>query len=96
MIPDTAIRNDAGDVAIKWVLNRPAQTIQIQGTDRYYVPRYAHNVAMLWIREQDAERVLGFKEKTCNCANGIFQNAFVLANQIDINLHKCGNRTCDD
>lgn len=95
MIPENAIRNDAGQVALKWVLNRPARTIKIDGTGRYYVPVYKYNVPMIWVEEQDVEKILAVKEKTCNCANGTYQNAFVLANEIDVNLHKCGNRHCD-
>lgn len=92
---EEALRNEAGQIAIKWVLNRPAKTIQIGGTDRYYVPRYEHNVAMYWVNEEDAPAILAKQEKHCNCANGIYKNAYVLANQIDVNLHTCGNRHCD-
>lgn len=95
MIPDTALRNDVGQVALKWILNRPAKTIQVQGTKRFYVPRYEQNVAMIWADEQDVEKILAIREKTCNCNNGTFQQAYSLANEIDINLHKCGNRHCD-
>lgn len=95
MIPETAIRNAAGQIAIKWILNRPAKTIQIQGTNKFYVPAYAHNVPMMWVDAQDAESILGIKEKSCNCNNGTYVNAYVLANPIDVNLHRCGNRHCD-
>ncbi len=94
-IPDNALRNDTGQIALKWVLNRPAKTIQLQGTKKFYVPKYEHNVAMIWVDEQDVEKILAVREKTCNCNNGTFQQAYGLANSIDINLHKCGNRHCD-
>ena len=94
-IPETALRNDAGQVAIKWILNRPARTIQVGSTKKYYVPVYKMQVAMIWADESDVEAILAVKEKTCNCNNGTYQSAFVLANQIDVNLHKCGNRHCD-
>lgn len=90
-----ALRNESGQVAIKWVLNRPAKMIQISETKEYYVPTYAHNVAMYWIPEQYVEKILAIQEKHCNCANGIYKHAYELANQIDVNLHKCGNRHCD-
>lgn len=92
---DNALRNDAGQVAIKWALNRPAKTIQMAGTKTYYAPTYAHNVAMYWVNEEDAPAILGVQEKHCNCQNGIYKNAYELANQIDVNLHKCGQRHCD-
>lgn len=94
-IPNGAITNEAGQVALKWILNRPARTIQMQGTERFYVFAYAHHVPMIWAEPQDVPALLGIREKTCNCNNGTYQNAVVLANQIDVNLHKCGNRTCD-
>lgn len=95
MIPEGAFTNGAGQVAVKWILNRPAKTVKIDGTDRYYAPTYQQNVAMYWIDEQDLNKILSIKEKTCNCNNGTYNFAFVLANQIDINLHKCGQRHCD-
>lgn len=95
MIPENAITNDAGQVALKWQLNRPAKPIQMQGTNRYYVFAYAHHVPMIWADPQDVAVILAIREKTCNCNNGTYQQAIVLANQIDVNLHKCGNRHCD-
>lgn len=92
---ENAIYNDAGQVAIKWALNRPAKMIQMAGTKTYYTATYAHNVAMYWVNEEDAPAILAKQEKHCNCQNGIYKNAYELANQIDVNLHKCGNRHCD-
>lgn len=94
-IPDDAIRNDAGQIAMKWILNRPARTLKIDGTDRFYVFVYKQNVPMIWVEPQDVERILAVREKTCNCNNGTYQQAVVYANLIDSNLHKCGDRNCD-
>lgn len=95
MIPEGAIKNEAGQVALKWILNRPARTLKIDGTNRFYVFAYAQNVPMIWAEPQDVERILAVQEKTCNCNNGTYRQAVVLANEIDVNLHKCGNRHCD-
>lgn len=94
MLPDGVITNEAGQVALKWNLNRPAQTLRIDGTDRYYVFTYAHHVAMIWADPADAEKILAIRMKTCNCNNGTYNFAVVPANQIDVNLHKCGDRNC--
>lgn len=94
-LPTGAITNEAGQVALKWNLPRQAQTLRIDGTDRYYVFRYDHNVALIWAEPQDVARLMNVEMKKCNCAGGIYAKAVVLANQIDVNLHKCGNRTCD-
>lgn len=94
MIPEGALRNDAGQYALKWALNRPAKTVVIDGTKRYYAPIYKYNVAMIWVEPEDVEKILAIREKTCNCNNGTYNQAYVFANQIDINLHKCGDRNC--
>lgn len=94
-LPEGAITNEAGQVAMKWNLPRPAQTLKIDGTDRYYVFTYAHNVAMIWADPQDVGRLMSIEMKRCNCNGGTYNKAVVLANQIDVNLHRCGNRTCD-
>lgn len=94
-IPNTAIRNESGQVALKWTLNRVPKTIKIDGTDRYYVAVSKLNVHIYWVNEDDVERLLAYREKTCNCNNGTYVNALVYANEIDKNLHLCGNRHCD-
>lgn len=94
MIPENAFLNGAGQIGVKWMPNRPARTVQISGTDRYYVAEYKYNVPFYWIDEQDLEKVLAVKEKTCNCNNGTYINAFQLINQIDFNLYTCGDRNC--
>lgn len=94
-LPDGAITNEAGQVALKWNLSRPAQTLQMDGTKKYYVFTYAYNVAMIWADPEDVPRLMNIEMKHCNCNNGTYKKAVVLANQIDVNLHRCGNRTCD-
>lgn len=84
-------RND-GKIAIKWVLNRPAKLTKIDGTDRVYsfIPKF--NVWMEWVEPDDVSRLLSFKEKTCNCNNGTYKNAFAYANLLDVNLWMTGDR----
>lgn len=95
-IPDGAITNEAGQVALKWALERrTARTIRIDGTNRFYVPVYAHHVALIWVDEQDVDRLMSYRDKVCACKGGTYANAFALANQIDVNLHKCGSRHCE-
>lgn len=95
-IPDNALRNESGQIALKWVLNRVPRTLKIDGTNRYYVAVSKVNVHLYWVNEEDLDRLLAYREKTCNCANGTYVNALILANEIDINLHKCGNRHCEE
>lgn len=92
MIPEGAITNSAGQVAIKWVLLRPPKTVKIDGTDRYYVFVFRSHVAMSWVNEEDVQALLSFREKTCNCSHGIYKNAFALANELDVCLWMTGER----
>jgi hypothetical protein len=86
------IRNSDGKIAIKWVLNRPAKTVQIGGTKTYYVFTPRFNVWMDWISPEHVAGLLAAKEKTCNCNNGTYQLAFQYANLIDVNVYMTGDR----
>lgn len=84
-------RND-GTIAVQWVINTNGKTVQIQSTDRYYVFTPKMNVVMAWVREEDVARLLTVKEKTCNCNNGTYKNAFQYASLVNVNLWMFGNR----
>lgn len=84
-------RND-GKIAIKWMINPNGKTVRIDGTDRYYVFTPKFHVVMEWIEPSDVERLLLVREKTCNCNNGTFKNAFEYANLLDVNLWMTGDR----
>lgn len=86
------IYNANGQVAIKWVLKRPAKTVKIDGAERVYVFVPRTNVWMAWVEPEDVERMLSYKEKTCNCANGRYKQAFDYANELDVCLWETGNR----
>lgn len=89
---DIRITDSSGNVAVKWVLNRPAKPVKIDGEDVTYIFAPKYNVWMAWVAPQHVDRLLAFKEKTCNCNNGIYKNAFHLANRIDVNLWMYGDR----
>ena len=95
MISETAIRNDAGQVAMKWTINPNGKTVRIGNTEKYYVFIPKSHVVFAWVDEQDVENLLAVRQKSCNCNNGTYKQAFDLANQIDVNLANCGNRHCD-
>jgi hypothetical protein len=87
------VKNPAtGEIAIKWVLNRPVKTIKIDGTDQYYVFKYQFHVAMEWVKPEHVDRVLSIREKTCNCNNGTYQNAFAPASLQDVCVWTAGDR----
>jgi hypothetical protein len=88
------IKNTENEVALKWAIpHRQAPPyIKIDGTDRAYSPAYQWNIAMIWVDEQDVDRLLKHREKICNCNNGTYRFAFAEASQLDVNLWKTGNR----
>lgn len=86
------IKRTDGKIAIKWVLNRPAKRVKIDGTETYYTFAPKFNVWMDWVAPEHVARLLAVREKTCNCNNGTFQNAFTYANLLDVNLWETGDR----
>lgn len=86
------VKRSNGDVAIKWVLNRPAKTIKIAGTDRYYVPQYQYALAMMWVKPEDANQILSIREKSCNCPGAAYGPAFVPASLQDVSIWTTGDR----
>lgn len=86
------IKNDQGQIAVKWVLNRPAKTIKMAGSNQYYVFTSKFNIQMAWVNQSDLNGLLVYKEKTCPCNNGTYKNAFTLANLMDVNIWMTGDR----
>lgn len=82
--------NGNGTVAIKWVLPRMPKPTKVDDTIYIFEPRM--NVFMAWAKPEHVDRLLAFREKTCNCNNGTYRNAFMLANLLDVNLWVYGNR----
>jgi len=84
--------NAQGWVLLKWALNRPPKIVKIDGTDRIYTFTYILNVCASWVHPDDVNRMLVTKEKTCNCSNGTYKNAFALTNLLDTQLWVTGGR----
>lgn len=85
-------RTTDGKVALKWVLNRPAKLVKIDGTEIYYTFTPKFNVWMDWVDPEHVQRLLSFQEKTCTCNNGTYRNAFEYANLLDVNVYMTGDR----
>lgn len=86
------VRRNDGTIALQWVINTNGKTVQIDGTNRYYVFVPKNNVVIAWVQEQDLPRLLAHREKSCNCNNGTFKNAFQLAPLINVNIWNYNNR----
>ena len=87
------IKNKQGQIALKWAIQKRApKAVQIDGADKYYIFVPKLNIFMAWVEPEHVERLLKHKEKTCNCNNGTYQNAFTYANLLDVNLWMSGTR----
>jgi hypothetical protein len=61
-------------------------------TDKYYVFQPKFNVVMAWVDAEDVPALLNKKEKSCNCNNGTFKNAFEPCSLVNVNLWMFGDR----
>ena len=90
---DIRITNESGQVAVKWIMRRElTHPVKIDGTNTAYTFVPKMNVWMAWVKPEHVDRLLAHKEKSCNCNNGTYRNAFMLANRLDVNLWVYGNR----
>lgn len=89
------VQRTDGAIALQWVINTNGKTVQISGTDTYYVFIPKMNVVMAWVKPEHVPQLLSHREKTCNCNNGTFKNAFSPATLINVNLWSFGNREGD-
>lgn len=87
------IVNTEGKVAVKWAIERrPPKAVKIDGKDRYYIFVPKLNIFMAWVENEDVQRLLSIKEKSCNCNNGSYLPAFVCASLVDVNLWTFGEK----
>jgi len=84
--------NSQNQTALRWTINTNGKTVKIDGTDRYYVFQPKHNIVMAWINNEDVQRLLSVREKSCNCNNGTFKNAFEYCSLVNVNLWMFDNR----
>lgn len=86
------VQNSQGQIALKWTINPNGRTVRMGETDQYYVFAPKFHVVMAWVRPEHVPALLSKKEKTCNCNNGTYKNAFDYANLLDVNLWMFGDR----
>lgn len=86
------VQRSDGTIALQWVINTNGKTVQIGGTGQYYVFTPKMNVVMAWVNPEHVSQLLSHREKTCNCNNGTYKNAFSIAPLVNVNLWSFGNR----
>ena len=74
------------------MINPNGKTVRIGDTEQYYVFRPNFHVVMAWVKPEHIDLLLSKREKTCNCNNGTFKNAFAIASMLDVNLFMTGTR----
>lgn len=79
-----------GKVAVQHRTTNPT-TVQMQGTDRVYTFVPKNNVSMAWVDEQDLDKILAIKTKTCECNGGTMDAKFRLASEINVKIHETGS-----
>jgi hypothetical protein len=92
-IPDTAIRNASGQIALKWALERRMpRNIMIDSSQKVYIFTCKTNVCLIWADEEDVPGLIGLRDKICNCNNGTYGYVVVYATQMDVCLFETGER----
>jgi hypothetical protein len=86
------VQRENGDIALQWTINTNGKTVQISGTNIYYMFIPKMNVVMSWVKPEHVVQLLSHREKSCNCNNGTMKNAFIPASLVNVNLWSFGNR----
>ena len=84
--------NSKQQVALRWTINTNGKTVRIGDSSKYYVFVPKHNVVMAWVDQEDLVRLLAVREKSCNCNNGTYKNAFEYCSLVNVNLWMFGVR----
>ena len=84
--------NSRNQVALRWTINPNGKTVQIKGTDVYYVFEPRNHVVMAWINSEHVPALMAVWEKGCNCGNGAKKHAFEYNSLVNTNLWMFNNR----
>lgn len=83
--------NEHGQVAVQYVITENPKLVQLEDVHRDYFFSPQYHVNLAWVKTEDLQRLLAVKEKSCNCNNGTYKNAFVLASLTNVNIYHTGN-----
>ena len=82
-----------GKVALIHHNSNPSRPIQVGEKVYQAVPQ--HNISLMWVDTQDAERIVNspeLKTKVCDCGGGVSKPLFRYANELDVSLFETGER----
>jgi hypothetical protein len=82
-----------GNVPLRHHNSNPSKPVDVDGV--IYIARPQHNVSIMWVPQELAERIVNSPlntTKACNCNNGVMKPLFNYANEIDVAVHETGDR----
>ncbi len=89
---DGIILDDSGKVAIQYVISENGKRVIFEETGHDYTFAPQHHVCLAFVSPEDVSRLLGIREKSCNCNNGTYKNAFQYATLTNVNIWYTGNQ----
>lgn len=88
---DNKVINELGHVAVQYVITENSKRVIVEETGHDYFFTSQYHVNMAWVHPDDLPKLLSVKEKSCNCNNGTYKNAFVLASLVNVNIYHTGS-----
>lgn len=82
--------NEYGQIAVQYVITENSKLVVFDDIHRDYFFVSQNHVNMAWVLPDDLPRLLSAMEKSCNCNNGTYKNAFVLASLANVNIYYTG------
>lgn len=87
------VKNAEGLVALEHYNTNPSPPVTVD--DRTYQANPQYNVSLMWVKEEDVERILNSPQnmvKGCDCGNGAMKPRFHIASEINVSIHLTGDR----
>lgn len=80
-----------GHIALQYVISENSKRVIMDQTHHDYFFSAQNHVNMAWVHPDDVPTLLSAMEKSCNCNNGTYKNAFILASLTNVNIYHTGS-----
>jgi hypothetical protein len=89
--PETGrVVNEHGHVAVHYIITENSKRVVMDSSHRDYFFNAQNHVNLAWVHPDDVPALLKVQEKSCNCNNGTYKNAFILASLTNVNIFHTG------
>lgn len=88
---DKRVVSELGHVAVQYIITENPKRVIIEESGHDYFFTSQNHVNMAWVHPEDLPKLLSAQEKSCNCNNGTYKNAFVLASLANVNIYHTGS-----